>query len=479
MNPTPRHSLPPCFFLLALALLLSVPAVRAYPLTNPFSLKLTQSVDTDFSFATGASFESAYLDGRIAWKLAGGSDAGEIARERPDTWSLCLKPLPGVSIRTGSIACAGLPARANNAVFSVASPFHAPLESDATSLFSAGTSRKTGAVAAEIRSGIWNVAAYTALPEDPDEVTWIFCSSTFQSFSEEDTNLSIALFSGNRRIPERTDDSWTVSVPDVSGSALKVAGGECVFRLKEIGGSATVLTNSGNARSLKGMGRCELFIDSEPVLITSGYYQSDREYRELDGSSPSVLSRLYFAPQVTAKIGGEKKTELRTGAILCHDILAGERYWYANVERTSGGIGILIDSGPADVASRFMASSETMYAYASLTLRKLFIRSLQGALAGTVTWDTNDKNRMEAEAVEPRLTLSYVPLDERRMRMRLLLEYTGKIALPGTFETNIGSFAVEQTFLGSRNSTKVALRASFDAIELRPAGALSATLTMR
>lgn len=479
MNPTSRHSRPPWLFLFAFALLFYAPADRAYSLTIPFSLRLTQSIDTDLQFSSGASFASEYLDGRIEWKLEGGSDAEEISRERPDTWSLCLKPLAGLSIRTGSIACAGLPARANNAVFSTASPFHAPLESDNDSLFSAGTSRKTGAVAAEIRSGIWKVAAYTALPENPDGVTWIFCSSTLQSFSEEDTNLSVALFSGNRRNPERTDDSWIVNVPDVSGSALKVAGGECVFRLKEIGGSATILTNSGTARPIKGMGRGELFIDSEPVLITSGYYLSDREYRELDGSGPSVLSRLYFAPQVTANIGTDKKTELRTGAILCHDILAGEKYWYDNVERTSGGIGVCIDSGPADISSRFMASSETMCAFASLSLRKLFIRSLQGSLAGTVTWERNDETRIEPKSIEPRLTMSYVPLDARRMRMRLILEYAGEFVLPGTLVTSAGSFAIEQSFLGSRYSTKVALRASFDAISLRPAGALSATFTLR
>lgn len=454
-------------------------AFHAFPGTLPFSLKITDTVDTDLALAAKASFESALLDGRIAWNLEDLSDADEIARSKPETWSLCAKPLSGVSVRAGSVSYGGFPARANNAVFSISSPFHAPLEVDDASLLSAGSSRKTGTVAAEIRSGAVRVTAFSSLPEGSDGITWLSASSTWRSFSERDAALSLALFSGTGKIPEPSDNAWTVTVPSVPGSDLFVSGGECVFRFRELGGSATLFANAGRARAFRGMGRAEFYVDAGPLQVASGYYRRDREYRELDGSIPSVLSRFYASPQLELSKNADDSTKFRAGAILSRDVLADEKFWLENRTRTSAGIGISMASRPVDVSAKFMATEETLTADASLKLRRLVWRTLNGALSGTVTWERRDGEPPVPDIAEPRTSLAFVPVNSKRARTRIALSYKGKIALPDSFETGEYSLSIEQSFPGKRCFTTISLGATLDAIELEPAGALTVTLAIR
>jgi hypothetical protein len=442
-------------------------------------LKLSQRIDTTLAYATVASFDSTILDGRISLKIPDVSDFDEVTQSRPDTWSLCFQPLSGITIRTGSVTYTGLPARANNAVFSVASPFHAPLEINSTSTISAGTSRKTGIVAAEIGSGIWKIAAFTALPDDPGEVSWITCSSTWQSFSERDQMLSLALFSGTRKTKERTDESWNISIPDIPESPLVVSGGECVFRLKEIGGSATFFTNTGAARSIKGMGRGEFYIDSGPILITTGFYRADREYLELDGSSPSVLSRFYASPQVTVETGRNKTTKIQTGGIFCYDTCPGEKYWYDNRTLQSGGCGISIDSKPVDASSSYMATSDTMTIKSSLKINKLFIHSLSTVFSNIVSWQEPRTTSMTPETVKPHATIGYSPVDSRYMKLRITFTYDGKILPADASVSNVFGTSFEGSFPGSRCSTKFCLGASYDVTASKPAGFLSGSIDIR
>jgi hypothetical protein len=474
---------PPFLLLFPIILLIAITESRAVSSPLPFSLKLTQTINTDLASSTAASFDSELLDGKIRWTAddiaESIADGSARARLRPETWSLRVKPLPEISILTGSVSYKGLPARANNAVFSVVSPFHAPLEADDAPLLAMGTSQTTGTFAMEIRSGAWDIAGYTARPEDPDGTTWISCSATRESFSRQDTNFSVAAFSGNRTTPKRSDDSWTVDVPDITGMTLSVTGGEIAFRLGEIGGSATFLANAEAARSIRSMGRGEIFIDAGPAFFSSGYYRADRDFRELNGTSPSVLSRFYLSPQLRIRPGINDRFLVRTGAVLCHDILAGEKFWYENEKRLSGGTGIEVDSEPADFSSKFMATNETLSADASLRMRKLFMRALKPSLSATMSWGIENAFRPHPEKIEPRASLLWIPVERKRTTFRVTLGYREKIKLPDTVKASMFSLTLEQSFLGSRATAKISLGASYEVIESRPLVSLAAIIAIR
>ncbi len=386
------------FFLLVTLLFMFVKPISAEPIhSESLSLGISQTLFYPEGCELGVSAKSPLASGFALIK-----SPSPLPDVSPSLYSYGCKltPLTGISFLFGSITAAGFPARAQNPVFSLYSPFYKPVPITSSPLLANSSTKNTATIALEILAHNWHLASLSTLNRNSTDVSWVLLSRTFPAFSAKDMALSLSFLGGTFTKQRKDSSSWFFSSPPTPSARIFMPAIEVLIQNSFATGSCSAFYELGSCRPLSAALRADASIKVKRFTATGGFYTAERDFLTLHGGSDPILNRMFVAPSLEFPGLLFGAFSVSWGGMLIADRVRGAQYYDHDTNSCSAGTGISAESKNTRLKLELIKKETGFEVSASAVLMECFDKN--------VRFETKGKIRTESASGQAFITCTPV-----------------------------------------------------------------------
>lgn len=300
------------------AILLFAPA-SVFPLQlHPFSLSYAHSYEHPSENTTlRGKAQTGFFRSSAEFRGSGGCipEKSELY-----TWSMLIKPIPGLQILAGSIALSGLPSRVKNPVNPVTSAQFRPLVVSRAHILSPGTTRATETLAGEFRGSWWNISFFSN-PRNPGVPgSWLQSMITIPRALAGSTTIQAALYAGFRQHRDTHDSAWFAKEPTTNERPVVFPAAELVITNSMLSASITAMRNISRLHKDTSAICSEAAVSFRQFTVGARYFRSDSGFTEFDGSHTRIRERRLIASSLYIPLSGRKRTSAQIRVLYAVDL---------------------------------------------------------------------------------------------------------------------------------------------------------------
>lgn len=329
-----------------------------------------------------------------------------------------ITPIDEISVFGGSISTANFPNRVKNPVFSVGSPFYAPVTIPKTRILTNGSTKDTGNAALEIHTHNWSLVGFSDVSEFDYDPAWILLSKNFPAFDVMDTSFAITFFEGTFILQQADETSWYLLDPIIPKTRIYLPAVEVIAQNERVTASCAGFGEIAQYKKPSLALRADASFNWKLFRSSAGVYSADSEYINLQGKKDPVLRRIFFSPSLDFPSGINGNAKITWGGIIYSD--THRRTQFYERENQSLYVGGGTDASFKNITFQFKAMQTEMDTdiYARTVIKKLIVNAL--------LFDVN--GHFQKASNEGTATLMFIPAQWLRTSLGLhaILEKTAE-----------------------------------------------------
>ncbi len=240
------------------------------------------------------------------------------------TWSVRIRPAETLSFYAGSISTSGLPSRAKNPVAPLSSPSLKQTVAPRYPLLRPGTTLDTRVLGLEAGNARTRMAA-VAHPSDRFAAPcWISAVGHLPPVGPDATRVSIALFSGLRRLSASSGDTWFVPDPSLPETWLFLPAAELLLDGRRLQASCAAFGSFGPLLEGAGTLRTDARLRLSRLAVGARWIRSDLGFRDFSGSEDRIREQIALAPEFHVPLARSSPLALRGSVLVAREILSGD-----------------------------------------------------------------------------------------------------------------------------------------------------------
>ena len=153
---------------------------------------------------------------------------------------------------------------------------------------------------------------------------WLSAITHFPSVGPDDTSLSVAAFTGLRRLPASSDDTWFLPDPVLPETWLFLPAAEITLNGRRFQASCSAFASLVPLSENAGTIRADARLRGDRLAIGGRWIRSGRSFRDFSGSEDPIREQIVVTPSLYVPLPRSSALSLEFSALAARETLSGD-----------------------------------------------------------------------------------------------------------------------------------------------------------